>query len=403
MASGAAFVMCGYEAIRTTAHTLFITSYGKEATLLATGLVPVGVTLVLYIYGALLSALGPRRTLRISTLLAVVTMLCGYAAVRAGFRPARYLLFIFKESYVVFLVEQYWSFINSMLSREAAKKYYGPICGIASIGAIAGGLLLLALSKTFGTLNMVLLAALVTLPGAFIADLAYRRFGEPPGRTERHGLASTLGLSLFRREPVLLLIISLVGSAQLVSGVLENSFKWLLQDAIPNADAQNAYSGSFYAILNGAAMVFQFLVAPLVLRYLSLGLIHRLIPIVHIAGCALLFFRPTLLVAGGAYLLFKSLDYSVFRAAKEILYVPLSFDARYRAKELIDVLGYRASKGAAFLGITAFRQAGVLFSTPIFAAIGAVSAAVWLGLSWPLSRYDERSLPKSQDGSRPHP
>ena len=42
-----------------------------------------------------------------------------------------------------------------------------------------------------------------------------------------------------------------------------------------------------------------------------------------------------------AFFLFKAFDYSIFRAAKEVLYVPLSFDERYRAKEIIDVLGYR--------------------------------------------------------------
>ena len=49
--------------------------------------------------------------------------------------------------------------------------------------------------------------------------------------------------------------------------------------------------------------------------------------------------------AGLAYMAFKVIDYSVFRAAKELLYIPLSFDRRYRAKELIDVFGYRFGKG----------------------------------------------------------
>ena len=50
------------------------------------------------------------------------------------------------------------------------------------------------------------------------------------------------------------------------------------------------------------------------------------------------------LMLGLAFALFKTIDYSTFRAAKEILYIPLSFDARYRAKEVIDVFGYRFGK-----------------------------------------------------------
>ena len=47
--------------------------------------------------------------------------------------------------------------------------------------------------------------------------------------------------------------------------------------------------------------------------------------------------------------MFKALDYSVFKAAKEILYIPLPFAARYRAKEVVDVFGYRLSKGGVSL------------------------------------------------------
>ncbi len=50
---------------------------------------------------------------------------------------------------------------------------------------------------------------------------------------------------------------------------------------------------------------------------------------------------------GAAYVCFKSIDYTLFRASKELLYIPLSFDVRFRSKEFIDVFGYRGSKGVA--------------------------------------------------------
>jgi AAA family ATP:ADP antiporter len=92
--------------------------------------------------------------------------------------------------------------------------------------------------------------------------------------------------------------------------------------------------------------------------------------------------------AGLALMVFKVLDYSVFRAAKELLYVPLSFDVRYRAKEIIDVLGYRASKGVTSLGIKLLQYAGVTFSASVYALLGIAGAGIWLGLVWPISRYD---------------
>jgi len=53
----------------------------------------------------------------------------------------------------------------------------------------------------------------------------------------------------------------------------------------------------------------------------------------------------------------KSLDFSVFGVVKEMLYIPLKPDEKFRAKAVIDVFAYRSSKAVAsllILFITAF-------------------------------------------------
>jgi ATP/ADP translocase len=43
----------------------------------------------------------------------------------------------------------------------------------------------------------------------------------------------------------------------------------------------------------------------------------------------------------------KSMDYSLFRAAKEILYIPLGVKEKTQGKAVIDILGYRVAKAFA--------------------------------------------------------
>jgi len=69
------------------------------------------------------------------------------------------------------------------------------------------------------------------------------------------------------------------------------------------------------------------------------------LPLANIAACAY-FVLSRARVRPGATSRSKPIDYSLFRAAKKILYIPFSFDVRYRAKEVIDVFGYRFGKGA---------------------------------------------------------
>ena len=89
---------------------------------------------------------------------------------------------------------------------------------------------------------------------------------------------------------------------------------------------------------------------------------------------------PSLGVCTAVFLLFKAFDYSLFRAAKEVLYIPLPFDARYRVKEFNDAFLYRASKGgtSALIGV-----AGPLIGRipgAGLALIALCSTLVWLCL-----------------------
>ena len=113
----------------------------------------------------------------------------------------------------------------------------------------------------------------------------------------------------------------------------------------------------------------------------------------HLTTCALVIANPSLFAAAAAYMVFKVMDYSLFRAAKELLYIPLSFDSRYRAKELIDAFGYRFAKGAV---------SGILTGVKHFAAIPALAypvtaiaaAIAWLPLVVQLTKKGSSSAPR---------
>ena len=81
-----------------------------------------------------------------------------------------------------------------------------------------------------------------------------------------------------------------------------------------------------------------------------------------------------------AFLLFKAFDYSLFRAAKEIFYIPLSFDARYRAKQVIDSFGYRFAKGGSAGVITVSRFLSIVIPGAAYSITAMVMAILWSGI-----------------------
>ena len=367
--SGAAsFLLCGYEFIRAVSTSLFIQAYGAVNLPWVMFAVPPSTFLLLYVFGRLLSRVGANRALLLTSLLSAGLIGGSYGLLLHGVALATAFIYIFREAYIVLIIEQYWSLVNSTLSTDQARRINGPFCGIASLGAIAGGLLVRELDAPLGSEALLLFAAGSLLPAAVCSSLAYALAGEPkPGATEAGGKQGHIGAAQFVRSRYLLLIGLLILTTQTVSTVLDLRFNGLVEIEIVNADERTAFYGSFYAALNTAALLLQFLAVPLILRFVPLRTAHLGIPALHLLTCAVLTIKPSLRSGSIAFLLFKALDYSIFRAGKEIFYIPLSFDARYRVKQIIDTFGYRTAKGG---------SAGALALVGLFAKIPGVAFSV---------------------------
>ena len=87
---------------------------------------------------------------------------------------------------------------------------------------------------------------------------------------------------------------------------------------------------------------------------------------------------------GGRYYKICAKANSIFRAAKEMLYIPFAFDVRYRAKEIIDVFGYRFGKGAASLPFAVLNLIGATAAAAVFTIVALGAAGLWLALVIPM-------------------
>lgn len=377
------FLLFGYEFVRAVAQSLFVEHYGTRLLPRVMAAAPVGTLLLVYGYGRLLSATGPRLAILLSTAASALVLEGCRQGLLLKWAPASIVLYIFREGYIVLLVEQVWSFLNSILTTHEGRRVNGLVCGIASLGPIAGGLAVSQVAEAWGSENLLLLASLSLVPVGILSVLAYRAAGEPAGAPEEMaGRRGHLGLGELARNPVLRRMALLILITQAVSTALELGLNVRVKELIPDKHARTAWFGGMYAMLNMGAAVFQFILTPLALRFLPLMAVHTAIPLLNMAAAAVSFLVPGLVPSAGAYMTFKILDYSMFRAAKEILYIPLSFDARFRAKEVIDAFGYRVGKG---VSSALFDAAGGLWK--VFPPAGYPLAALAALAAWvPVAR-----------------
>ena len=385
MAASAMFTLIGYEFIRSAATVLFKTAYGAENLPLVMAAIPAVVFGGVWLYSRILNHLGPKGTLLVTSLGSGFLILSCYLILLTGVSWVTIPLFLLKEFYIVLLIEQYWSYINSSLTPATARKVNGPVTGIAGLGGAIGGTLVGMTAGDYGAENMVLIAAIACLPAAALSNYAYRKFGEPVQPKESRDQGN-MGWRLFKSNPMLLYLLSIVLVSQVVSAVLDYKFQGLLSIEFEDRpDEETAFQGWFFGTLNTSVLILQFVLTPLLLTFVALRWVHIVMPLIHVVAIIMAIIEPTVFSVGLAFFLFKAFDYSIFRAAKELLYVPLSFDERYRAKEIIDVFGYRTGKGASSVVIVALQNIGVVMSN-YYLATAFVATSIWLGLIFPLTR-----------------
>ena len=391
ISSAACFVLFGYEFIRSVSTSLFVDAYGAENLPRGMMAIPPSMIVLLYGYGRLLSWQGATRALVVTSLFSAALILWCYTALSRGMHFAAAIIYVFREAYIVIVIEQFWSFVNSVLTTEQAKRINGPFCAVASLGSFLGGTLVSQLATVLGTEALLLFTAGSLVPTAVLGVMAYRFGGEPkPSEEETGGKLGHIGIRTLFRSKYLVFIGVLIISTQVVSTVLDLRFNLLVELERPDKDMRTAFYGSVYGNLGLAAGILQLVVVPLALRFVALRYIHLVIPIVHFVSSLILTLSPSLRTGTAAYVIFKALDYSVFRAGKELFYMPLSYDSRYRAKQVIDSFGYRFSKGGSAGVIELVKLVVKTIPGIAFSITAMVAAMVWTPIVLSLTRAYQR-------------
>lgn len=394
----ASFLLCGYEFIRAVSTSLFIEAYSAENLPVVWIAISPSLLLILYFYGRLLSRYGASRTLAITSFLSGALIFTCYIALIYKIKFAAAIIYVFREAYIVIIIEQYWSFVNSTLTDRQAKIINGPFCSIASLGSVAGGLFVGQLAEPLGTKPLLMFAAASLIPAAILGVIAYTIAGEPkPSVAEEDGRRGHLGVKTLFSSQYLFLLGILILCTQMISTVLDVRFNLLVENEITGTDTRTAFYGNFYAGLGAISWFLQLVVVPFALRYVSLKIIHTCIPIVHLLNGLVLSLKPTLRTGATAFLSFKALDYSLFRSGKELFYIPLTYDERYRAKQIIDSFGYRFGKSVSGGVISLINFTLKIFTRTIetipyvaYSIIAMVVSCVWGGIVFNITSQHQK-------------
>ena len=353
-----AFVLIGsYELARTAGESLFLAEFQEAGLPWVWLAVAVAAALAVAVVQRYNTKVPLLRLLGAASLVAAALLLLLLLGMQAGLRAATFLLYVWKDVYVVVLVELFWSHANLNFDLKSARRTYWFFCMMGSLGGAAGNLLTGELAGYFGTA-----ATLWALP-VLLLGTAAGCFWAQPGQTPPrrppapNGPAPTgPARGFLRRHPDVVLLIGLVASVQLALTLLDYHYNGVLRAQFPDTDERTRVVGWVYSAINLGAFILQASTGPILLL---LDVSGTLLLNPALLGATLLSFllAPHFVLLAAAKVLSKALDYSLFRAAKELFYIPLTEEARLLGKPLVDMLTYRVAKAGAsllLLGLGAF-------------------------------------------------
>ncbi len=258
--------------------------------------------------------------------------------------------YILVDIFSVVLVEQFWSLTNSVYRSAEGRRWYGLIASGGLLGGLIGGLLAAwLLQYTPVTTADLLLVAAAIIAMMIALTLLMARHGlyvEHAQHVKLEEVASTLaeGWRALRANRYLSLIAIMLLVSQVAEPIVEYQFMHLVEEAYPEREARTAYLSNFLSVLSGFALLVNLLVTPLIHRRLG-AIAGLLVQPIMLGGAAIAFAMHSRLAVGAAMKIAdRGLSYSINRASRELLYIPVDPETIYRAKAWIDMVGYRTFK-----------------------------------------------------------
>lgn len=319
------------------------------------------------------------------------------------------VFYVWLSVYNLFVVSVAWSLMADVFDAPQAKRLFAFIAAGASVGGLVGPVTSAALVGVLGHGGLVLISAALLLgalglkqylmgwrdeggagrPGAVEAESPKRPIAGNPfsGLTRVLGSTYLLGIAAF----VILLAT--------VSTFLYFEQARLVAERFPDRDAQVRVFGTIDAVVQAGALLSQVFLTGRVAQRLGVRVLLAIVPALVCLGFVGLALAPTFAMLAGLMIVRRIGEYAFVRPGREMLFAPLDAESKYKAKNFIDTVVYRAGDAISGWAKSLLDMLGQ--GAWLAAMIGALCAAVWGALGWYLGARADRSPHTPSPSRRP--
>jgi ATP:ADP antiporter, AAA family len=197
---------------------------------------------------------------------------------------------------------------------------------------------------------------------------------------EERGVGGGEVLRLLRSSRHLQMIPIVIGCAAIGAAILEQQLNMAAESVHGGStDAITAFLARITFFVSIAGFLIQVVLTSRIHRSLGLAVALLILPVSLGVSSALILWTGALWAAGAARVLDSSLRYTIDKTTREVLFLPLPADLKYRAKPFVDVTVDRSAKAVgALLVLVLIKPWGFGIGWQGLSAASLVVMAIWI-------------------------
>ncbi|HVE34451.1 MAG TPA: MFS transporter [Gemmatimonadaceae bacterium] len=301
--------------------------------------------------------------------------------------------FIWTTVFALFNTSIFWCLMADTFRSDEAKRLFGFIGVGGTLGSIAGSAATAALAQRVGTMNLLIVSAVLLEIGVLVVMRFPRRAVIAPDervRSKRDQDRELIGGSVWAgfthvvRSPYLLGICGFMVLFTVGSTFLYFAQSDLVGREFADKASRTAVLAKLELSVQTLTVITQIFFTGRIIRWLGLGLALALLPIISILGFGGLALVPAFGTIAVFTVLRRGGNFAITNPAMEVLFTVVRREDKYKAKNVIETFVYRGGDqiGAwAYKGLT-----GLGLGLVGISSVAVPLSMIWLGLGLWLGR-----------------
>ena len=302
--------------------------------------------------------------------------------------------FIWTSVFNLFIVSVFWSFLVDLFSDDQAKRLFGFVAAGGTAGALAGPALATALAIPLGPVNLLPLSAagLVwsvlcinrlfawhdRVAGVRLPAKRDSAFLPLSGRVPGLGGGALSGFRLIAGSPYLLGICLLILFYTTLSTFLYFQQAQIVRDSFADPAQRTTVFAAIDFATNALTIAIQVFLTSRMVNAFGLGWTLAMVPLLLGVGFLALGATPLLGILVVVQVVRRAGNYAIMKPSREMLYVVLGREEKYKAKNVIDTLVYRSGDVVSAWVYTGLQALGLGLSGIAFIAVPLAGCWAWI-------------------------